>query len=1481
MKREKKVIALLLALLLFLSLLPVGALAAGDADPAEEEEVPEAFLTPEDACIPDEEALSPENEEKETPPRDNEELLQPPEECEEALSEAEDCDTEVTVMSGAEEEEAGEEGEGEGEPLRNTPSEDLETGLLYTVEDGEATITGFSAEITPADLVIPATLGGCPVTAIGEYAFRYNYKLTSISIPDSVTEIGNDAFFHCEALTGFTFPEGVTEINSQVLCYCRALTSITLPDSATIIKDYAFEGCSAVTAINIPKKLKTIHTMAFYKCEKLTAFTVDAENPYYSAGNGALLSRDGSTLVMCPIGRRGDFAVPSGVKTIGRGAFEHCERLTGIEIPDSVTAIEDEAFSNCTALERVEIGNGVTSLGHWSFYNCEALQAVVLPNSLKTIDEAAFQYCSALKTITLPNSLTAIKAETFENCSSLESIEIPDSVTDIGERAFRFCESLSSVSLPSRITTIEKSVFNGCKSLAGIVIPNTVTDIGEYAFANCKALPAIAIPEGVTAIGGRAFLGCESLTGFVIPEGVTAIREYTFYGCAALRRITVPSSVTAVGQGAFSFCSSLAEIAIPDTVTEIGENAFRSCELLSGISLPGSIGVIGNYTFFGCKALTGVVIPNGVTEIGERSFQECSSLKTLTIPNSVAVIGASAFSGCPLRTVYYTGTEEQRGEIEIGEQNYPLIDAAWVFNAGDTEPIAIALEKDYIALKAGKSAELTLTAPENLPVGVGVVWTVNDSGIAELAFCDNSRATVMGKAKGTVWVTATLCTTQGHLSARCRVDVTANEVLQEVESVTLRDSKVAVEVFRTDYTRITVVPNLRQNAFGTAGLIGGIPDPEMEYEGDCAIKKAEFADTGAAKYFHLRVVDDRTLEIVPTEAALIAANTQDRALKGSYKSAVRVWIGGVKESNPLTTAPMTLTVKKSLPAVKAKAVKINSFIFDEQQVEFTGGTVTKITVPELPGWLKQADGDEPGRLTLRYSGSILYAAPKSQKTTLQLTVEVDGWAVDRVVPVAVTAAPVRPKVKFSGKAVTINPTFDLREGYASAAAVSVSISPADYLLRDEVMNTVDSSFFEENGQPCGTEDGVLGFEGQVYQDSKGQGKLMLLFGIGPGFGSTERARTFRFCLNIAGKTYPLTIRTLPVDRAALGLGVKAKGAIDTAVPNSPVTLELTLKNTSQVHPDLYRLDSPCGQYTVEILRGTEPVKTFTLCGDPATEAPDKFSLVSSSLTLVTLTQADLGPFDAGAAYKARVTVKYGSGDAASATAELKIPVKNSDPKKVPLTVTAKVKGKLDALSPDSAVLLTPNVKNGFGIDLSDPGQVQLAFLRKEGSRYDDAADIFTAEANEEGTGFLIRLSPGSSVDVGKDRFFVSVRVTDPSDPTREASLKTPAALPLTSGKVKITQSAKTLILLKKDRNSSAAFTLGTENPALRITEVRITNDKKGLYRLAEGDYGRYVLSCTDRMTANSLKNTTLKLKVTVTGSHGSTTATVSMKVSWK
>ena len=54
-------------------------------------------------------------------------------------------------------------------------------------------------------IVVPETLGGCPVVAIGDGAFYRCTGLTEVTLPSSVTELGTQAFYHCEKLSSLIF----------------------------------------------------------------------------------------------------------------------------------------------------------------------------------------------------------------------------------------------------------------------------------------------------------------------------------------------------------------------------------------------------------------------------------------------------------------------------------------------------------------------------------------------------------------------------------------------------------------------------------------------------------------------------------------------------------------------------------------------------------------------------------------------------------------------------------------------------------------------------------------------------------------------------------------------------------------------------------------------------------------------------------------------------------------------------------------------------------------------------------------------------------------------------------------------------------------------------------------------------------------------------------------------------------------------------
>ena len=246
----------------------------------------------------------------------------------------------------------------------------------------------------------------------------------------------------------------------------------------------------------------------------------------------------------------------------------------------------------------------VTSIGDEAFQYCEDITSVTIPNSVTSIGDWAFDSCKGLTSIKIPNSVTYIGSNVFRYCEGLTSFEIPNSITKMGGYVFENCINLSSVTIGSGLTILPSNTFENCEALESICLPNNITSIGSYAFVDCKNLKAIELPDMLETIGYNAFADCYSLTSLNIPNTVTEIRDQAFYMCASLTSVNLPDNLTRINSGLFENCYALASITLPKSVESIGSSAFWACSELKSFIIPSSVKEIGDCAFRFCTNLT-------------------------------------------------------------------------------------------------------------------------------------------------------------------------------------------------------------------------------------------------------------------------------------------------------------------------------------------------------------------------------------------------------------------------------------------------------------------------------------------------------------------------------------------------------------------------------------------------------------------------------------------------------------------------------------------------------------------------------------------------------------------------------------------------------------------------------------------------------------------------------------------------------------
>ena len=90
---------------------------------------------------------------------------------------------------------------------------------------------------------------GSQLKSIGVHAFHWLGKVKSFSLPAGVTTIPDYAFWACTSLTEFVLPDGVQTIGNKAFGHCYDLQAITIPRSVKSIADDIFEGDTKITTI--------------------------------------------------------------------------------------------------------------------------------------------------------------------------------------------------------------------------------------------------------------------------------------------------------------------------------------------------------------------------------------------------------------------------------------------------------------------------------------------------------------------------------------------------------------------------------------------------------------------------------------------------------------------------------------------------------------------------------------------------------------------------------------------------------------------------------------------------------------------------------------------------------------------------------------------------------------------------------------------------------------------------------------------------------------------------------------------------------------------------------------------------------------------------------------------------------------------------------------------------------------------------------
>ncbi len=560
------------------------------------------------------------------------------------------------------------------------------------------------------DYIETVTLGP-DVEEIGLYAFQNCTNLKVFNFDEAIGVVEAGAFKGCSSLEKADFSETtLATIGYEAFAGCTSLAEIKIPETLSDIGDFAFADTKFKT-IEFGKNINAVGANSFVGNTALEAINVVDNNKEFSAVDGVLYNKKGTSLVTFPAGKTGNYELPQGVeeikayafknaklsalilaeepalKYIGANAFENSQ-IEEVEIGPNVEKIGSSAFKNAKKLNKVTFNEGLTYIAASAFEGCASLAEIALPDTLRDIANSAFKN-AGLKSVDLGDGVAKINSEAFAGNKNLTDLYIGKNVEKLGNGAFRDCTKLVAVNLPASLVSFNGNAFSGCDSLVKITVDEDSenykavgsaiysADGKSLVLAGNKNTASLIVADGTEVIKANAFELAKNVAEISLPASLTEIRGNaldntawfknsvgTVYAGKILYKVKGGIANVAVADGTIAIADNavnnpaVTTVLLPKSLVRIGNNAFAGSSVVA-VAIPESVKYIGAGAFKDIKALKTLTIANGVEAIGAGAFEGCTSLKAVAVPESVKLIPSDAFAGCvKLASIEIQGAEK-------------------------------------------------------------------------------------------------------------------------------------------------------------------------------------------------------------------------------------------------------------------------------------------------------------------------------------------------------------------------------------------------------------------------------------------------------------------------------------------------------------------------------------------------------------------------------------------------------------------------------------------------------------------------------------------------------------------------------------------------------------------------------------------------------------------------------------------------------